>query len=137
VATKFASIERARASARQRIWAQLHPLAFDAVVGLALWLVLSAWLFFRGSGYSEIVLAVMSGLAMAAVAIPYVLWRIAWTHGASRPPADEQSFHDWQTGELQIWQARIRCRDALIQILLPLAAVAGGMTAIGIVFWLT
>jgi hypothetical protein len=98
VATKFASIERARPSARQRIWAQLHPLVFDAVVSLALWLVLSAWLFFRGSGYSEIVLAVMSGLAMAAVAIPYVLWRIAWTHGASRPPADEESFHDWQTG---------------------------------------
>ena len=137
MATKFASIERARASARQRIWAQLHPLVFDAVVGLALWLVLSAWLFFRGSGYSEIVLAVMSGLAMAAVAIPYVLWRIAWTHGASRLPASEESFHDWQTGELQTWQARIRCRDALIQILLPLAAVAGGMTAIGIVFWLT
>jgi hypothetical protein len=137
VATKLASFARAATSARQRLSTQLHPFVFDAIVGAALWLVLAAWLFFRGPDYSDIVLVVVSGLALAAVGIPYVLWRISWKHGASSAPGDEESFHDWRTGEFQTWQALLKGRDALIQILLPITAVAVGMTAIGIVFCLT
>jgi hypothetical protein len=137
VATKLATLARAATSARQRVSTQLHPLVFDAIVGLAFCLVLAAWLFFRGPDYSDIVLVVVSGLALAAVGIPYVLWRISWKHGASRAPGDEEPFHDWRTEEFQTWQGRLKGRDALIQILLPIAAVAVGMIAIGVVFCLT
>jgi hypothetical protein len=137
VASKFASFAHAERSVRQRNSAQLHPLVFDAIVGLALWLVLAAWLFFSGPDYSRIVLVVVSGLALTAIGISYVLWRISWKHGATRIPGEEEPFHDWRTGEFQTWQARLEGREALIQILLPIAAVAIGMTAIGIVFCLT
>jgi hypothetical protein len=41
---------------------------------------------------------------------------------------------DWASGELEISQDRRRAADAVIEIVLPFAAVAVGFTAMGIVF---
>jgi hypothetical protein len=52
-------------------------------------------------------------------------------------PGEQQRqlpFRDWRSGEFAVWQARLRGLHAAIDILLPLAAVAFGLTAIGIVF---
>ena len=108
MATKFASFAHAERSVRQRNSAQLHPLVFDAIVGLALWLVLAAWLFFGGPDYSRIVLVVVSGLALTAIGIPYVLWRISWKHGATRVPGEEEPFHDWRTGSSKLGRLGLR-----------------------------
>jgi len=104
------------------------------MAGLALWLVLSVWSF-AGSGYTDFLLAVVSGFVFIAVAVPYVLWRV----GRKDPgrAAEGESFRDWAAGEFDTWQGRLRGANAAIEILLPIAAVAFGMTAFGLVYLFT
>jgi hypothetical protein len=44
------------------------------------------------------------------------------------------SFRDWRAGNFAVWGGRVSGTNAAIDMLLPLAAVALGLTAIGIVF---
>jgi hypothetical protein len=53
---------------------------------------------------------------------------------AAEPHPEAISFRDWQSGDFAVWGSRLRGTDAAIDLLLPLAAVAFGLTAIGIVF---
>jgi hypothetical protein len=113
---------------------RLHPLVYMAIVGLALWFVLSVW-GFATDGYTDYLLAVVSCFIFIAVALPYALWRVwrkAQSDGVDRTP-----FHEWASGEFDTWQDRVTGANAAIQILLPLAAVAFGMTAFGIVLYFT
>jgi hypothetical protein len=74
-------------------------------------------------------------LFAVAIALPWTL-SLVWKkfqmpdEGRAKPA----SFHDWTDGDLAVWGARLRARDAAIDVLLPLAAVSLGLTAIGIVF---
>jgi hypothetical protein len=60
-------------------------------------------------------------------------WRWRWDHAHDSHPG-AISFRDWRAGDFAVWGARLRGSDAAIDMLLPLAAVAFGLTAIGIVF---
>ena len=52
---------------------QLHPFVYAALAGLALCLVLSAWIFFFQGGYLELDLGVVSALVFMIIAIPTLL----------------------------------------------------------------
>jgi Na+-translocating ferredoxin:NAD+ oxidoreductase RnfD subunit len=52
---------------------QLHPFVYAALAGLALWLVMSAWIFFSQGGYLELDLGIVSALVFMIIAIPTVL----------------------------------------------------------------
>ena len=41
---------------------------------------------------------------------------------------------DWTAAEFDVWQGRRKGLNAIVEILLPLAAVAIGMTVFGVVF---
>jgi len=116
----------------------LHPLIYAAIVGLAVWLLVSAWVFFGGAGYIELALAMISVLVFMTIAIPLMLSRAAAARTSEAPPdapsAPPESFDRWLRGELDTWTGRCRSRTAAIEILLPIAAVAFGMTAFGIVY---
>jgi hypothetical protein len=118
---------------------RLHPLVFMAIVGLALWFVVSAW-GFATDGYTDYLLAVVSGFILIAVALSYVLWRV-WRKAQGPDPergtARQEEFQQWVSGEFDTWQDRVTGANAAVQILLPLAAVAFGMTAFGIVLHFT
>lgn len=43
-------------------------------------------------------------------------------------------FRDWRGGDVEVWGGKLRSMHAAIDALLPLMAVAFGLTAIGIVF---
>jgi hypothetical protein len=110
-----------------------------AAAGLLIWFVIAAWLLFGGSGYIELALAMISVLVFMAMAIPLALWRTSLTAlgsaGSSRAtgqPSD--TFGDWLRGRFATWTDQERGSTAAIEILLPLAAVAFGITALGIVF---
>src|SRR5262245_23430508 len=108
----------------------LHPKVYVAMAGLALWLVASVWAF-SGEGYADWLLVVVSGFILAVVGLVFVLSQVG-THdpGAKRKePSEPEKFQDWAGGEFSTWQDRVRGRNAAIEILLPLAAVAFGMTA--------
>jgi len=111
----------------------VHPAIRKAIIGLALIFVLSAWIF-AGDSYVGYLLAVVSGFVFMAVALPYKLWR-AWRGsdvGAQAQDSNER-FTDWASREFETWQYRTTGAHAAAEILLPIAAVALGMTAFAIV----
>ncbi|MER9298879.1 hypothetical protein NKI38_20660 [Mesorhizobium sp. M0621] len=112
---------------------RLHPDIYSAMAGLAGWYALSAWAGFGGSSYADYLLVVMTGFLVIAVALPALAGHVWYRH---RPwtPASIGSFEDWIAGEFDLGQGnRVASKRALLEILLPLAAVAFGMTAFAIV----
>lgn len=116
---------------------QLHPLIFKIVVGLVLWFVLAAWASFDDNRYTGYLLVVVSGVFFIAIAIPTVLSRTArWAYGDEATRTSNLSFRDWLSGQFNTWQERRKAADAAVEIVLPIAAAAIGMTTLGLVFHL-
>jgi hypothetical protein len=150
------------ASSPGPVFSELHPLVHKAAAGLLIWFVVAAWLLFSGgAGYLELALAMVSVLVFMALAIPTALWRAGAaarrsedaadagnadaTQDATRdatPRADQPTeaspttFSAWLKGRFATWTDVEKPSTAAIEVLLPLAAVAFGLTAIGIVFQL-
>jgi hypothetical protein len=117
---------------------QLHPFVYRALVFLAVWFVVAAWILFSWGGYIELDLGIVTVLVFMLIAIPSALQLIRRT---SRPSGAAQggdrSFRDWISGDFDTSQGRRRSTSASLEILLPMAAAAVGLTAIGVVFDLT
>jgi hypothetical protein len=112
----------------------VHPRVYMALIGLALWFVLSVW-GFAGDGYADYLLAIVSGFILIVVALTSALWWQWWRSQRPDPAqAEQESLRTWAAGDLDTWQDRIKGSNAAIEMLLPIAAVAFGMTAFGIVF---
>lgn len=109
---------------RQRITDRLHPAIYLALAGFGLWYAFSAWAF-GGGAYTDYLLVVVTGLIAIAILIPVGLWRIWRNHPHREGPAE--AFSSWAAGEFRIWQGRMKARNAAIEILLPVAAVAFGL----------
>ena len=54
---------------------QLHPIIYKVLAGLAIWLVVSAWIFFSQGGYLGLDLGIVSALVFIIIAIPTVIYR--------------------------------------------------------------
>lgn len=130
------------AQSPQEVSDNLHPRIYVAAAGLLIWFVIAAWLLFGGSGYIELALAMISVLVLMAIAIPLALWRThrtaerltASSHATEQAP---EALDKWLRGRFATWTDQEKGLTAAIEILLPLAAVAFGVTALGIVFELT
>lgn len=117
---------------------QLHPFIYAALAGLAFWLVLSAWIFFSQKGYLELDLGVVSALIFMIVAIPTVIHLVGReSQAVERTGTVGRTWRAWMSGDFDMRQGRRKSVSASIEILLPMAAAAIGITAIGIVFRLT
>jgi hypothetical protein len=117
----------------------LHPRIHMVAAGLLVWFVTAAWLLFGGSGYIDLALAIISVLVFVAIAIPLALWRTNLTaqRSAGSSQATEHAsdtFDRWLRGRFATWTDQESASTAAIEVLLPLAAVAFGITALGIVF---
>ena len=115
---------------RHRVTRRLHPRVYALMIGLAFWLVLSVWLF-AGGGVVDYLLVIVSGFIAIAVALPLILSRVGHINDAKEDDA-LQSFRDWSTADFDTWQGRLSGAQAATQILLPIAAVAIGMTVFGV-----
>ena|SRR5688572_22064289 len=116
----------------------LHPYVYVAIAALALWFVLSAWSFGR-DGYTDYLLAVVSGFILIFVTVPFMLSRVC-RDDADKPSEDatqnqQREFRRWAACDFDTWQYRLKCSNAAVEILLPIAAIAFGMTAFGIVLY--
>ncbi|AZO65598.1 MULTISPECIES: hypothetical protein [unclassified Mesorhizobium] len=109
----------------------LHPHVYLAMVGLAAWYALSAWIGFGDGGYTDYLLVVMTGFIIISVALPAFAGRV-WLRHHHRSDTAAHSFEDWIAGEFDTGQGRVSAKTALVELLLPLAAVAFGMTAFAI-----
>jgi hypothetical protein len=109
---------------------------------LLIWFVVAAWLLFGGSGYIDLALTMISVLVFMAIAIPLALLRAGVkalrsddaSNGAGRT---SESLGTWLQGQFATWTDQEKGSAAAAEILLPLAAVAFGITALGIVLELT
>jgi hypothetical protein len=131
--TDKATSKDPNATPRPAATGRLHSRVYAVLIGLALWLVLSVWLF-AGGGVVDYLLFIVSGFIFVAVMLPFILSRVGRGDDTTKPDATEPAFHDWQAGEFDTWQGRLRGREAAAQILLPIAAVAIGMTVFGVAF---
>ena len=117
------------------VFDQLHPRIYAGAITLVVWFALAAWILFDRQDDIGLPLAMVSVLLLVAVLIPLALALVLRRHRAPDAHGPERiSFRDWRAGDFAVWGGRVRGTDAAIDLLLPLAAVAFGLTAIGIVF---
>ncbi|MDX8513965.1 hypothetical protein [Mesorhizobium captivum] len=114
----------------QQVSRGLHRWVYFAMVGLAACYALSAWIGFAG-GYDEYLLFVVTGFIVMAVALPAIAGHV-WRHHRIGRPSKPKTFPDWIAGEFDTGEHPVKASTATIEILLPLAAVAFGMTAFAI-----
>ena len=117
------------------VFDQLHPSIYKVAVGLVAWFVLTAWIFFDRQNDIGLPLGIVSTLLLVAVLLPWSLSLVWRRHEIAYQRHPERiSFHDWRIGDFAVWDGKLRGMHAAIDMLLPLAAVAFGLTALGIVF---
>jgi hypothetical protein len=115
---------------------ELHPAVYFAILALALWFVASIWAFFAADSYADYLFGIVSLFFLIALGIPVVLWRV-W-RGQQEPDATPRiGYREWARCEFGTWQCRLKASHAAVEALLPIMAVALGMTALGIVLHLT
>ena len=131
-------VQENRQLASERVVRDLHPAIYMALVGLTLWLGLAIW-GFGYDGQTDYLLAIVSGFLFIAVAIPSTLALMVHRQKNSdeRKSSGEASLQEWMTGDFDTWQDRVRGRNAAVEVLLPMAAIAIGMTAFAIVLYFT
>ena len=114
---------------------QLHPTVIKVAAGLVAWFVLMAWVFFDRQSVVGLPLAFVTVLLLVVSLLFGALSLVWYRHrpAHSRHP-NEIPFRDWSTGNFAVWDGKLQGGQAAIQILLPAAAAAFGLTAIGIVF---
>jgi len=133
-----------RAPSRQqseRVGRNLHPMVYVALVGFVMWLVLAIW-GFGYDGQTDYLLTIVTGFLIIAVAIPATLALMANSQGSSvdgeiSAPRDTRSFRQWAAEDFDTWQDRVKGRNAAVEVLLPMAAIAIGMTAFAIILHFT
>jgi hypothetical protein len=123
----------------RRVVRNLHPAVYMALVGLTLWLGLAIW-GFGYDGQTDYLLAIVNGFLFIAVAIPATLALMAYRQRNSderKSSGGDGSLREWMTGDFDTWQDRVKGRNAAVEVLLPMAAIAIGMTAFAIVLYFT
>jgi cytochrome c len=102
---------------------------------LVAWFVLAIWSFASG-GLVDYLLFIVSAFLFVTVALSLILSRVP---RADTPAPDnrEPSLREWATWGYETWTGQLSGMAAAVQIVLPIAAAAVGMTAIGIVYLIT
>jgi hypothetical protein len=81
-------------------------------------------------------LAVITAFFLIVVGIPLLL-ALTWRRNRAEDERilEPQKFRDWAACEFSTWTGGLSGREATMQILLPIAAVAIGMTIFGLIFY--
>jgi hypothetical protein len=117
----------------QPVTDRLHRRVYQAVFGLTMWLVLASWLFFDTGPYADSYLIPITTFFLVVMAVPLSIWWVWSTVGPGVGRDKGASLREWLSGDFDARRYRLRASEAAIQVLLPIAAAAIGITAIGIV----
>ena len=103
------------------------------MVGAAIWLVLSVWFLFGSAGYAGVTFTVVTFFFIIALGVPGLIW-LTWRHhgGDAQHGAADEPFRQWVAHEFATRTGGLSGRSAAVQILLPILAVAIGMTIFGL-----
>jgi hypothetical protein len=114
----------------------LHPMIYCVIVGFCVWLIFSIW-GFLGAGYSGLVLSVASLFIGVVVALSLVLWHISRRRQGAAGRAEKSPLADWLSHDFAASSGNLPGSQAAIEVLLPIAAVAIGMSTFSVVLHLT
>src|SRR5262245_3785878 len=114
----------------------LHPVVNMAIISLVLMFVAAVWMFFDSDPYGAWLDVVVTGLFVIAIAIPTICW-LTWRRNADDVRGGSLSFRDWVAAEFDTSTGPVKGANATAEVLLPIAAVAVGMTVLGLVFHIT
>jgi len=123
---------RERYGTNRPLWDHVHPFVRHIALALIAWTVVAVWVLFSHSYYGPLLFGVVTLLVAFFVLLPMILFRMG-RQGAEHSP----TFGDWLHGQLDTASGPIDARDAAIMILLIPMAVAVGMTALGLIEFLT
>jgi hypothetical protein len=114
----------------------LHPRIYGIMIALTVWLVLSIWFLFDRGQYVSLTLAIVTLFFVILLGIPSLLW-LTWHRNAANQQVETppQPLSEWASRGFNTLTERLSGKAAAIQILLPIAAVAFGMTIFGLVFY--
>jgi len=119
--------------ANRPLWLGVHPLIPRIALGLIVWSIAAVWVLFSHSYYALLLHGVVTFLVGAFVVVPWVLLRFG--RKPDDPPAPK--FRDWAHGRFDTASGPIDAREAAIMVLLLPMAVAVGITAFGLIEFLT
>lgn len=133
--------ERNRGSHEQQqrppVTSRAHPAIYTIVIALTVWFIAASWIF-SGHGLTNYLLVVVTGFLCVAIGLPLILFRVARARpslqGRSPQGIEQPPLRDWMRWRYDTWTGRLSGSNAATQILLPIAAAAIGMTAIGIAY---
>jgi len=117
----------------------IHPAAFKTMAAFAIMMIAASWVFASDSYATVYPLLIVSAFILGSLGLP-VLFRRArrWDtrpwRGSPPPAVTGRSLSDWAADDLRISQGRISGQDAMIQAVLPIAAVGIGMLLFAIVW---
>lgn len=115
----------------RKLTSHLHHTVYLVAAALAIWLVLSVWLFASNSGVTDYLLFIISGFILVVVSLVVILSRVGGK--ASKSQSAEPPLREWTDTDFDVGQGHLTSKQAATQILLPIAAVAFGMTLFGVV----
>lgn len=119
--------------ATRPLWLFVHPVIPRIAIGLTVWSVAAVWVLFDHSYYALLLHGVVTFLVGAFIVLPWVLLRLS--RKSNTPPSPK--FGDWAHGKLDTASGPIDAREAAIMVLLLPVAVAIGITAFGVIEFLT
>jgi hypothetical protein len=109
-----------------------HPTVYKIVAALAVWFVLGAWIF-AGGGATDFLLVIVSGVFLVTLGIPTLLTLTGRGRQGRRERESAIQFGDWASREVHILTGPVKGIFATVETILPIAAVALGMTLFGLV----
>lgn len=112
---------------------RMHPAIYLSMLALLLLYILSVWFLFGGDYYNDLIFTIVTGLFVVASAIPALLW-LTWRRNSSDDAMDDRTFRDWAAGEFETWTGKSNGINSAVEALLPIAAVAVGLTVLGVIF---
>lgn len=112
----------------------IHPRVHTILIAVTAWFALAVWSF-AGQGIVNYLLFIVSGFIFVAVALPLILSRVGHDGRDATREEKAPSLRDWAKWEYETLAGKVSGAEATAQILLPIAAAAIGMTAIGIIFY--
>jgi hypothetical protein len=124
------SHDASRRNRRQSLY--VHPVVRRFGIGTILWTVAAIWILFNHSYYGVLIFGVVTLLVMVFVAIPWLLF-----HLGRRDDTSEPSFREWMDSDFDTASGPVDAREAAVLILVVPLSIALGMTAFGVLAYLS
>jgi hypothetical protein len=111
----------------------VHPVIKRLGIATVLWTVAAIWILFSHSYYGILLFGVVTFLVLIFLAVPWLLPRL----GRRRDDTPGPTFREWADSDFDTASGPVDAREAAVLILLVPLSIAVGMTAFGVLAFLS